>query len=136
MDPVTVIIVAIFGFVAFRLLGNLNAMKPDEAARLVETGEAVLVDVREPSEWAGGVAAPALLLSLSDLRGSRRAWQRALEQHEGKTFLLYCASGMRSGTAARQLLAEGHTAKNLGGFGRWARAGLPTRKPSARELQA
>ncbi len=136
MDPVTITIVVVFVFVAFRLLGNLNAMKPDEAARLVESGEAVLVDVREPAEWAGGVAKPALLLSLSDLRGPRQQWGPALEQHQGKTFLLYCASGMRSGTAARQLMSEGHTAKNLGGFGRWARSGLPTRQPSAKELQS
>ena len=136
MDPVTIVITVVAVFIAFRLLGNLNAMKPQEAARLVETGEAVLIDVREPGEWAGGVAAPALLLSLSDLRGSRRQWAPALEQHRGKTLLLYCASGMRSGTAARQLLTEGHIAKNVGGFGRWARAGLPTRQPSARELRS
>jgi len=110
-------------------------MKPTEAARLIESGEAVLIDVREPAEWSRGVAAPARLHSLSDLRGSRQNWKPTLEQNRGKTLLLYCASGMRSGMAARQLKAEGHTAHNIGGFGRWARSGLPTRQPTARELR-
>ena len=38
-----------------------------EAAKLVADGKAVLVDVREPSEWAeSGVAAPAVLLPKSE----------------------------------------------------------------------
>ena len=135
MDPTTLVLIGIVAFLAYKFIGNLNAMKPAEAARLIESGEAVLIDVREPGEWSHGVAEPALLLSLSDLRSSRVQWKRALEQHQGKTLLLYCASGMRSGMAARQLKGERHTAHNLGGFGRWARAGLPTRKPSSKELR-
>ncbi len=135
MDPFNIALIAIALFLAFKVLGNLTAMKPQQAAELVESGQAVLIDVREPGEWAGGVAKPALLLSLSDFRGDRRAWKPALETHKGKTLLLYCASGMRSGMAARQLMREGHQAKNLGGFGRWARAGLPTRTPKATELR-
>ena len=134
MDPANLILLFIVGFIAFRLFAYLTAMKPDEAARLIAAGEAVLIDVREPGEWANGVAGPALLHSLSDLRGSRRQWTRTLQDHRGKTFLLYCATGMRSGMAARQLKSEGHAAQNLGGFGRWARSGQPTRQPTAREI--
>lgn len=134
MNPLTFILVFVAAWLLLKFIGGLNAMKPAEAARLIESGEAVLIDVREPGEWSGGVAGPALLLSLGDLRGSRTRWKAVLETHRGKTLLLYCASGMRSGMAARQLRAEGHQAQNLGGFSRWARSGLPTRKPTRQEL--
>lgn len=129
MEPLTVALVTLALFLAFRLLGSLNALKPQEARRLIDSGQAVLIDVREPGEWSAGVAAPALLLPLSDLRAGRRAWSPALEQHRGKTLVLYCASGMRSGMAARLLRREGFTTQNLGGLDRWTRAGLPSRLP-------
>jgi rhodanese-related sulfurtransferase len=132
MDPASILITVIALFLAFRILSNLTAMKPRDAADLIASGQAVLIDVREPGEWADGVASPALLASLSDLRGSRFVWTKLLQQHQGKTLLLYCASGLRSGSAVRLLQAEGYVAKNLGGFDRWASAGLPTRKPRTR----
>ena len=42
-------------------------VSPDEAAPRVRAGDAVLIDVREPDEWSGGVAKGAALLPLSDL---------------------------------------------------------------------
>lgn len=102
---------------------------PAEAQAALEAGTAVLVDVREPSEWSSGVAQPATLLAFSDLRGGRKSWQPFLEKKRGKKFFLYCASGARSGSAATLLRREGVDAVNLGGFGRWAGAGLPTRRP-------
>lgn len=100
-----------------------------EAGERVASGAAVLVDVREPGEWASGVAAPALLLPLSDLRGSRTLWGPALEANRGKELILYCASGTRSGLAAAQLRREGFPVRNAGSFGGWRAAGLPVRQP-------
>ena len=98
---------------------------PADSAAQVTAGTAMLIDVREPSEWASGAAAPAALLSLSDLRGDRREWKPYLEKNKDKLLILYCASGMRSGTAAGILKKEGFRVANLGGFGRWSQAGLP-----------
>ncbi|MCF7688913.1 MAG: rhodanese-like domain-containing protein [Cephaloticoccus sp.] len=104
-------------------------MPPNEAARHVAAGTAVLVDVREPAEWsATGVAEPAILLSLSDLRGDRTQWKPFLEQNKDKELILYCRSGNRSGIAAGILAKEGYTVANAGAFKTWAAAGLPTRK--------
>lgn len=102
---------------------------PQEAAEAIATGRAVLVDVREVSEYAGGVAEPASLLPLSDLQGSRTRWKGFLEQNKDKTIILYCASGMRSAHAAKVLEKEGYQTRNCGGYGGWKRAGLPVRKP-------
>jgi rhodanese-related sulfurtransferase len=99
-------------------------MAPEEAARRVASGEAVLIDVREPAEWTDGVAEPALLLPLSDLRGKRvRSGKQALEQHKDKEFILYCRTGNRSGTAASILAKEGFRVANAGGFSAWRKAG-------------
>lgn len=105
------------------------SLSPAEADKLVASGDAVLVDVREPSEWSAGVAAPAFLLPLSDLRGAREFWKPVLEKNRGKKFILYCASGARSGIAAGLLRQEGFDAINGGGFGGWRAAGLPVRNP-------
>lgn len=121
------VVLAVF-FIRTMLAARAGA-SPAEAKAALDAGTAVLVDVREPMEWSAGVAAPAALLSFSDLRGARKSWRPFLEKNRGKQFFLYCASGARSGSAAALLRREGIAAVNLGGFHRWASAGLPTRRP-------
>lgn len=99
------------------------------AQAAVKSGSALLVDVREPPEWRGGVARQAALLPLSDLRGSRAQWRAFLEKHPGKKLLLYCQSGARSGMAAAQLRSEGLDAVNTGSLRDWDRAGWPICTP-------
>jgi rhodanese-related sulfurtransferase len=109
---------------------DVPSIKPVDAAARVKAGDAVLIDVREPDEWAEtGVAGPAVLLSLSDLRGERKAWKPFLENNRDKTLLLYCRSGNRSEKAAAILVKEGFKTANVGGFSGWEAAGLPVRKP-------
>ena len=100
-----------------------------DAQAAVKSGSALLVDVREPSEWRGGVARRAALLPMSDLRGSRAQWRAFLEKHPGKKLLLYCQSGTRSGMAAAQLRGEGLDAINAGSLRAWDRAGWPICTP-------
>ena len=49
---------------------------------------------------------------------------------DGREILLYCASGGRSGMAARMLVAEGVRAANTGGLADWLDAGWPVVKPA------
>lgn len=123
------LIVAVFFVVRHLMAGP--SITPAEAAARVAAGTAVLIDVREPGEWAAGVAEPALLCSLSDLRGARAQWKSVLEANRDKELILYCASGARSGVAAGMLRKEGFNAVNGGGFGGWRSAGLPARSPAA-----
>jgi rhodanese-related sulfurtransferase len=118
--------------VVFFVVKNVMAgpsINPGEAAERVAAGTAVLIDVREPDEWSGGVAEPALLSSLSDLRGERAQWTAVLEANKDKELILYCASGARSGVAASILRKEGFNVVNAGGFASWRSAGLPVRQP-------
>lgn len=99
------------------------------AAKLVAEGKAVLVDCREPSEWAEtGVAGPAALLAKSDFDGPRTSWKPFLEQAAGKQIIIYCRSGNRAGLIGAALAAQGYNVANAGAFTAWEAAGLPVRK--------
>lgn len=108
---------------------GVRSISPQDAARLIAGGSAVLVDVREPLEWAGGVAKPANLLPMSDLSGKREKWKPFLASLGDRELILYCHSGGRSGSSARLLAAEGFSVANLGGFKAWRDANLPVCKP-------
>lgn len=108
---------------------EVATLSPAEAAKLVADGKAVLVDVREPSEWAeSGVAAPAVLLPKSEFdEGMIGEWKDFLTKNGDKQIILYCRSGRRSSTVATALAAKGHKVANAGGFKDWQAAGLPVR---------
>ena len=116
-------------FVLRPLLFGGKRISVAEAHTKLAEGTAVLVDVREPGEWRSGVAAPAELLPLSDLQGARTKWAPFLAANKNKEILVYCVSGIRSGSAAMILKREGFKVANVGSYRRWAGAGLPTRKP-------
>jgi rhodanese-related sulfurtransferase len=112
------------------LAAEVARISPADAARRVADGTAVLVDVREPAEWADtGVAAPAALLPMSDFNGDQKLWKPFLEKNAGKELILYCRSGHRAGIVAEKLAAQGKSVANAGGFRDWLAAGLPVRKP-------
>ncbi len=111
--------------VAWTLWRARPEIKSEALRAALKAGTAVLVDVREPAEWAAGTARQAALLPLSDLRGPRRQWKTFLEQNRGKQLLLYCHSGMRSARAADLLRREGLDARNAGSLAALDRAGWP-----------
>jgi rhodanese-related sulfurtransferase len=108
---------------------EVAVISPAEAAKLVAEGKAVLVDVREPSEWAeSGVAAPAALLPKSEFdEGLIGEWPDFLAKNKDKQIITYCRVGRRAGAVAAALAAKGYQTANAGGFKDWQAAGLPTR---------
>jgi len=107
-------------------------LTPEQLAERLETDRAILIDVREEPEFAGGVIEGALLLPMSDLRGARELWAEVLKGAKGKELVLYCRSGNRSGQVAGMLSKEGFQTTNLGGFADLKRRGFPTRQPVQR----
>ena len=95
---------------------------PREIARWLESGEIVLVDVREPSEYEVEHIAGALLLPLSSFEAD------LFPTLPGKKLVLHCAVGKRSEAAGKMLLNEGHAnvIHMTGGMDAWKAAGLPT----------
>jgi len=89
-----------------------------EAARLVDAGNALLLDVREDDEWASGRAPRASHTVLGRLDPATVPRDRPV--------IAVCRSGARSAQATHALLAAGVEARNLtGGMRAWAAAGLP-----------
>jgi len=89
------------------------------AAGLRDAG-AVVLDVREPSEWAEGHVPGATLIPLGEL--ARRAPELP---HDG-TIVVICRSGNRSAQGRDILLAAGYAATSVdGGMTAWRAAGLP-----------
>ena len=99
-----------------------------EVARAdLAAGRAVLIDIREPHEHAGGVAPGARLLPSSQL-ASR--WTEIPK--DGPPVYLVCATQNRSRTALRALRERGpypHVRYVSGGMTEWTRRGLPLVKP-------
>jgi rhodanese-related sulfurtransferase len=97
---------------------RLPDLDPGQAAELIERGEAVLIDVREPAEWAAGHAPWAEPLPLGRV-------SPAAVPHD-QPVIAVCRSGNRSGRAADELAAAGVRVHNLaGGMKAWAQAGFP-----------
>ncbi len=86
-----------------------------EAVRMVQGG-ARLLDVRSPSETAGGIIPGALLIPVEQLEARKSEIPK-----DGKALVVYCAMGGRSAAACEHLASEGWTdLSNLeGGFGAW-----------------
>ena len=96
-----------------RALGRWTRPISGDEARALVAGHAVLVDVREPHEVAGGHLPDAVNIPLDQI-GSR------LHEIEGKTLILYCQSGLRSQKAAQTLKRRGlEEIHNLGAMSRW-----------------
>jgi molybdopterin/thiamine biosynthesis adenylyltransferase/rhodanese-related sulfurtransferase len=95
---------------------------PAEAARLRADG-AILLDVREPAEWAEGHLEGAIHLPQARVQAGIAA---AIPDRDA-TVVVYCHSGVRSFYASMALgqLGYGHVRNLDGGIEAWQRAGLP-----------
>lgn len=111
---------------------SVPRLSPADCADRIRSGQALLIDVREPREWDRGVAKDAALLPLSDLNGPRRHWKPVLERAADRELVLYCAVGGRASIAAKLLAMEGFHAANGGGLADWAASGWPTEYPPKR----
>ncbi len=93
----------------------MSEIDPREARRRLEADEAVLVDVREPDEWAAGHAPDALHRPLATLDPAEFA---------GRSVITTCRGGGRGSRAAEAQAEAGVDATNLqGGLRSWSAAG-------------
>lgn len=117
---------AVLSWAIARIVGARHTREPlDDVRREIERGGAVLVDVREPSEWDAGHLRDAVPLPLSRLRAGVPTDELARILPPGRPAYLYCGAGGRSLIAASSLNRLGYDARALKpGFGELARAGF------------
>lgn len=104
----------------------------EEARRLHASGAAVLIDIREPEEYATGVAAGAKLLPMSQL--AQRVREIPLDPF--RPVLLICRTQNRSSATLRALRKQlgeqtyAHLRFVHGGMSDWAQRGWPMVAPA------
>ncbi len=115
-----------------RMAGNRPAevtpteVGPAEAVQKIRDG-AVLLDVREPSEWSAGHAPGARHIPLGQLGG------RLDELPAAGEVVPVCRSGRRSAQAATMIARTGRQVHNVrGGMSAWQSAGLPVQTTGKR----
>jgi rhodanese-related sulfurtransferase len=102
---------------------------PQDAGAMIDRGEAVVVDVREPAEIAmTGIVPGALTIPMGEFadKADPESPDHDPALQPDKPIILYCASGKRSEAAGKYLLSLGYSKVfNLGGLKDWENAGLP-----------
>ena len=104
---------------------DVAAVDVQQAHNLIEAGEAVLIDVREPDEFAAARVDGAILAPLSQMP---QAWL-GLDLPAHKTVIVMCRVGGRSGRVCEAFGPEGPDGQPVvnmdGGILAWRAAGLP-----------
>jgi len=104
------------------------SLTPFAAVQLLNNDDedVVVLDVREPSETAGGKIARAVQIPVGSI--SQRIGE--LEKYRNRTLLVYCKTGARSSAACRELGKHGFEKvfSLNGGMLAWQEAHLPVSK--------
>jgi rhodanese-related sulfurtransferase len=103
---------------------RVREVSVDEARRLTGSGKAMLIDVREESEWAAGHARGAEYIGKGVI-------ERDIEQRvpdKNAELILYCGGGFRSALSADNLQKMGYrnVSSMAGGWRAWQADGAPT----------
>ena len=107
-------------------LQGVKALGPLEATQIINHNNAVVLDVREEQEFAGGHILNAIHVPLKSIKDQ----PKALTKHKKKPIIVGCRSGNRSVQACKELRKQGfenvYTLK--GGVLAWQNANLPINK--------
>ena len=109
-----------------RNLAGIKQVTPNEAVLLINRSDAIVLDVRDDAEFAGGHLPEARHIPLNQLAGRLAE----LEKFKAKPILVHCQAGARA-TSACGILRQHAFAQvyNLqGGINAWVEAKLPVVK--------
>lgn len=105
---------------------NITEISPQDAATKSESGDAVVIDVRDQDEWDEGHIPGAIHMS----RGTIELDIEEKVPDANALIICHCGGGGRSALAAESLQKMGY--KNVrsmaGGFKAWRAAGLASTK--------
>jgi rhodanese-related sulfurtransferase len=106
-------------------ISGIKAVGTQEATQLINHQNAVVLDVREDSEFYAGHIPHSVHVPLGQL-----AKHAELEKYKNRPIIAICRSGMRSGRACSVLRKNGfEQVYNLaGGITAWQKANMPMEK--------
>jgi len=101
-----------------------NNVSPMQATLLLNREDAVMIDVREASEWSTGHIPNSRHIAINQLEKQIHE----IEKFKARPVIVNCQTGNRSSSACNTLKKHGfEKVYNLtGGIGAWRDAGLPT----------
>ena len=121
-----VVLGMLIGPVLRQRLSGVKNLSPAEAIRVINREAGVVVDVREPPEFASGHIPSAINVPMATLANP----SKSLQKHKARPLVVACRSGNRSLAAAVTLRKQGFgTVYSLaGGISAWQRDNLPLEK--------
>lgn len=127
-NTLLIVLLAMSGALIFKRLGitdrlrGINNVDVHEAKELINTRDAVVLDVREADEFVAARIPSARHIPLREIGGRINE----LKPYKDKPIVVSCRSGSRSAHAVRMLHKQGFTeVYNLkGGLVAWVRANL------------
>ena len=109
----------------------LTPLKPADVAERLKANRAILIDIREPDEFAREHVSGAVHAPLSRIDG----W--ALEGHAGRDAIYTCRTGHRTGVNGMKLAAcvPGEAFVLEGGLDAWKAHGLPIHSDRSQPME-
>jgi rhodanese-related sulfurtransferase len=109
-----------------KTMGGSREIGTLEATRLMNAGNALVLDIRENNEFNGGRIPRSKNIPLAEI--NKRLDE--ISKFKDKPVIVTCRTNNRSGSAARLLKQHGFTDiyQLAGGFGAWQQASLPVEK--------
>jgi rhodanese-related sulfurtransferase len=112
---------------------RIQNLSVEQVAEELAQGAVVLVDIREPGEWAAGRIPGAIHVprGLLEFNADPTSPAHRRELDPSQRVILHCATGGRSALAADTLQNMGYksVAHLDGGFKAWVATGRPVEKP-------
>jgi len=101
---------------------NAATLSPAAATNLMNTEDAVVVDIRPATEFRTGHITNAINIPASTVKDQIAT----LEKHKNTPIILVCKSGLTAGASAAELQKSGFNVFKLqGGITEWQSASLP-----------
>lgn len=103
--------------------GGAPGLTASAATTLMNTEDAIVVDIRPEKEFSTGHITGAMNIPATKMKENLNR----LEKHKDAPIILVCKSGITSGSSAKDLKKEGFTKlyKLQGGIAEWQSSNLP-----------
>lgn len=108
------------------LVNGTNEVGVTDAVNLINRKDALLIDVRDPTEFAAGHIPHARNVPAADVAGRLKEF----EKFKARPVIIHCRNGQRSGAAtnAFRKAGFGEAVKLRDGLTAWEQANLPIQK--------
>jgi len=119
---VSVLVALLYAYVWTEKIKGGPTLSIHSATRVINSGEAIVVDLREANEYKAGHIVDAMNIPHNKLKDQLTQ----LQSHKAKTLILVDKMGQHAGNAGRLLKTEGFNVSRLeGGISEWQNQNLP-----------